>query len=322
MTVQSLQHDQSEMLRALWALDTVVQKPDFIRAPQDMRFRINCIDKLPPLPEIARRILALRDDPYCDAGKLAQVVELDPALSAQIIRWANSPLYASRKRILGVKDAIIVVLGFDQVFNQALALSAMRSLQAPTEGLLGKRFFWRQTLAGSALIQKLAQHMPAENRPALDIVHLVFLLHNTGHLLLAHLFRKEFNYLLKLAKANPNAPLLPIERFALGVDHAQLGAWLMQAWNMPDALKTIIQHHHNPYYRGEHEILVWLTCLTDRMLGQIGIGDATLTPVDDTPLYEQLGLNPAFSEACLAQVEENLAELEMAVASLVDFGSK
>ncbi|QSA98380.1 HDOD domain-containing protein [Methylococcus sp. EFPC2] len=314
------QHDQSEMLRALWALDTVAQKPDSMRAPQDMRFRIDCIDKLPPLPEIARRVLALREDPYSDAGRLAQVVELDPSLSAQIVRWANSPLYGSRKHILSVKDAIIVVLGFDQVFNQAIALCAMRALQAPREGLLGKRFFWRQTLAGSALIQKLAQHMATENRPALDIAHLVFLLHNTGHLLLAHLFRKEFNYLLKLADANPNAPLLPIERFALGVDHTQLGAWLMQSWNMPEELKTIIQHHHNPYYRGQHEKLVWMTCLTDRLLGQIGIGDAVQTSVDDTPLYDQLGLNPAISEACLAQVENNLDELDLAVANLVDEG--
>jgi HD-like signal output (HDOD) protein len=308
--------DTSEMSRALWALDTVARRPEYFQAPEDMRFRISRLEKLPPLPEIAVRILALRSDPLCDAAKLARVIELDPPLAAQLIRWANSPLYARRSRTLGIKEAI-TLLGFEVVFSQALALCAIRPLQAPTEGLLGKRFFWRHTLAGSALIQKLVRQTPAETRPDLGAAHLIFLLHNIGHLLLAHLYRREFHYLLEVAAANPGTPLLPAERFALGVDHAQLGAWLMQSWKMPAPIVTTVQHHHNPHYRGEHERLVWLTCLTDRLLGQIGIGDATNVPLEGTALHDQLGLIPVMCEASLAQVAENLDEVEQAVAQLI-----
>jgi len=308
---------QPDLLRALWTLDVLGRKPDDFSGPQVMRDRIESLNKLPPLPEIARRVLELKSDPHCDARKLAQVVELDPALAAQVIRWASSALYGHRRKLVTVKDAIALVLGFDQVLYLAFGLSSLKPLQAPAEGFLGKRFFWRQTLAGSALMQKLVLLLDADERPALATAHLVYLLHNTGHLLLAHLFRSEFAYLVGLANANPKAPLVPIERFALGVDHGQLGAWLMQAWNMPQYLQTVIHHHHNPFYRGEHEIMVWLTCLTDQLLGRIGIGDARPMPLADTPLYRHLKIEAKRAEECLQEVADAQEELDQAVACLI-----
>ena len=309
--------ESSELLRALWTLDVLGKKPgDFIE-PRAMRDRIESLSKLPPLPEIARRVLELKSDPYCDAAKLAQVVELDPALAAQVIRWANSPLYGHCRKILSVKDAIVVALGFDQVFYLAFGLCSLKPLQAPTEGILGKRFFWRQTLAGSALMQKLASLLDADERPDVATVHLVYLLHNTGHLLLAHLFRNEFDYLVRLLEANDQVPLLRMEQFALGADHGQMGAWLMQSWNIPEYLQTIVRHHHNPFYRGDHEKMVWLTCLTDHLLGQIGIGDARHLSLSDTPLYRNLQIDPQKAAECLQKIAEAQKELNQAVACLV-----
>jgi HD-like signal output (HDOD) protein len=307
----------TDLLRALWTLDALGRKPDDFNAPQAMRDRIESLNKLPPLPEIARRMLELRSDPLCDAAKLAQVVELDPALAAQVIRWASSALFGYRRKVLTVKDAIVLALGFDQVFYLAFGLCSLKPLQAPTEGLLGKRFFWRQTLAGSALMQKLVLLLDAGERPDLAAVHLVYLLHNTGHLLLAHLFRHEFDYLIRMAEANAESPLVSIERFTLGVDHGQLGAWLMQAWNMPDYLQTVIHHHHNPFYRGDHEKMVWLTCLTDRLLGRIGIGDARQLTLNDTPLYRNLKIDPEQADACLQKIVDAQEELDQAVTCLI-----
>jgi HD-like signal output (HDOD) protein len=307
----------SDLLRALWTLDVLGKKPEYFTPPQAMRDRVESLEKLPPLPEIARRFLELKSDPYCDAAKLAQIVELDPALAAQVIRWANSALFGYRRRILTVKDAIVLALGFEQVFYLAFSLCSLKPLQAPTEGLLGKRFFWRQTLAGSALMQKLVLLLDAGERPDLAAVHLVYLLHNTGHLLLAHLFRNEFDYLVRVAGANTGSPLISIERFTLGVDHGQLGAWLMQAWSMPEYLQTVIHHHHNPFYRGDHERIVWLTCLTDHLLGRIGIGDACHLSLADTPLYRNLKIDPATAEECLQRIVDAREELDRAVTCLI-----
>ena len=307
---------QFDLLHALMTLNALGKKPDEFNSPQDMRARVDALNQLPPLPEMARRILALRTDPTSDARKLAQIVEMDPPLAAQVIRWGNSALFGFSNRIVTVKDAITLVLGFDTVFNLAFTLCALNPLKSPADGPLGKRFFWRQTLAGSALMQKLAQLMPPESRPDPANVHLVYLLHNTGHFLLSHLFPGEFDYLTRIVTANPDTALLPIERLALGVDHTQLGAWLMRGWSMPGCLETVVLHHHNPYYRGEHESLVWLTCLTDRLLGQVGIGDACNNVLEDTPLFSNLQLDSTKAEDCRDKIMEAREELETAVAAL------
>lgn len=302
---------------AQWALDMVGGTPERFHAPKDMLERIVTLEKLPPLPEIAQRILALKADPLASAGQLAAIVELDPALTAQVLRWASSPIYGLRGKVVTVKDAIAVVLGFDQVFNLAFGLCTLGSLQAPVEGLLGKRFFWQETLAGSLLMHKLARLLDPARRPEASTLHLAYLLHNIGHLLLSHLFRKEFDYLVQIADANPQSSLFPMERFALGIDHGQLGAWLVQSWNLPIELQTVTLHHHNPFYQGEHETLVLLTCLTDRLLGQIGIGDACNTSIEETPLLERLGLDESKLAECLQELGEKRDQLEGTLAQLL-----
>ncbi|WP_052808022.1 HDOD domain-containing protein [Methyloterricola oryzae] len=304
------------LIDALWALDVTGKHPEDFNAPHDMRERIQGAQQLPPLPEMAQRVLALKSDPKADARKLAQIVELDPSLAGQVIRWSNSARYGFQSRILSVKDAITLALGYEQVFNLALALSAIRPFQVPVEGPLGKRFFWRQTLAGSALMQKLLYLSSLEARPDASALHLVYLLHNIGHLLLAHLFRAEFDYLRCSISANPDARLIALERYLLDVDHGQIGAWLMASWRMPELIQTVTLHHHNPYYRGEHQEMVWLTCLTDRLLGKIGIGDARNCSPTNSHLLNRLGMEPDKAEERLVEIEDALTELDEAVEAL------
>lgn len=321
MLAMSTDSGKLNLVDALWALEVTGKHPEDFNAPHDMRERIQGANQLPPLPEMARRVLALKNDPRADARKLAQIIELDPSLAGQVIRWSNSARFGFQSRILSVKDAITVALGYQPVFNLALALSAIRPFQVPVEGPLGKRFFWRQTLAGSALMQKLLYLAKLEARPDADATHLVYLLHNMGHLLLAHLFRAEFDYLRCSINANPDARLIALERYLLDVDHGQLGAWLMANWHMPEALQTVTLHHHNPYYRGEHQELVWLTCLTDRLLGQIGIGDARNCSPTNSHLLGRLGIEPDKAEARLLEIEDALTELDEAVEALCGIAS-
>jgi HD-like signal output (HDOD) protein len=303
---------------ALWTLNTVGHKGSDWASPQDMRDTILALDQLPPLPEIAHRLLSLRGDPLCDAQKLAAVISLDPNLSTQVVRWASSPFYGFRAKTVTVRDAITIVLGFDAVFNLAFGLCALSPLQVPVEGPLGKRFFWRQTLAGAGLIQKLAQLMDSAERPPLSQLNLIYLLHNTGHMLLAHLFQPQFNYLVRLLMANPDNDMLAVERYALGTDHATLGAWLMQGWQMPKSLQEVCLHHHNPCYRGPDERLVWLVCLADRQLGRLGIGDSTASDSDEASLCANLRIDPAKAEQALQQLADKMDELEQTVATLLE----
>ncbi|MGZ8240513.1 MAG: HDOD domain-containing protein [Methylobacter sp.] len=256
-----------------WTLNSITTELDSFSPPADMRAKISRIKALPPLPGIACRIMKLASDPLADASKLTELIELDPLLTAQVIRWASSSFYGYRGKITSVKEAIIQVLGFDFVLNLALGLAALASLKSPKEGPIGTKTFWVQSLASTHLMKLITEKMPPDKRPQAQQVFLAAFLHNIGFPLLGDQFPDEFGYLNVLIRANPKLTVFNLEKFAFGVDHTLLGAWLMTTWSMPKPITDIVYHHHNPYYRGENYQLNLLTFLNDCLLGQIDIGD-------------------------------------------------
>jgi len=85
--------------------------------------RIQKVYELPPMPDLGRRILDLQSDSHADARKLAAIVQLDPSLAAQVIRFASSSYYGYTGRITNIQEAIARVLGYDMVFNLSLGLA-------------------------------------------------------------------------------------------------------------------------------------------------------------------------------------------------------
>lgn len=278
----------------------------------EIRRRIEQVYELPPMPEMARRVLELRNNPDASISDLAAIVELDPSLAAQVIRYATSPFYGYRGKINSIQDAITRVLGFDLVMNMALGLATSKSFQNPPDGPLGLHAFWRHAIFSAALIQAVVKKMPQERRPEPGMAYLTGLLHNFGFLLLGHLFPPEFKLLNKLVAAHPESPVTALEKCVLGMGqaqdllemgHSQIGAWLMQSWEMPDEIVVTLHEHHNPEYQGEHAIYSHLVLMADHLLKRHEIGDAPDGEVPQLTL-ETIGMD----EETLAQILEELME--------------
>jgi HD-like signal output (HDOD) protein len=166
------------------------------------------------------------------------------------------------------------------------------------------------------LSQKIGACMPAARRPQPGFSYLCGLLHDFGVLLLGHLFLPEFRLLNKFAAANPDKTLTELEgrllgmggaRDLLAMGHARIGAWLMEAWNMPEAIAITLLEHHNPEYRGEHEVSVHLIQLSDLILSR-----ASDLPEPGSLPHVHLGILEVAPDQVLelaAQVFEQKAEL-------------
>lgn len=238
--------------------------------------RIERVYALPPMPELGERILALQSDPHASARQLADIVQLDPSLAAQVIRYANSPYYGYNGRITTIQEAIARVLGYDLVMNLALGLAAGRSFHIPDRGPLGLSRFWENAVCSAVLVQKLGAALPESMRPPPPgLCYLGGLLHDFGILLLGHLFPPEFQLLNKFAQTHPGKSVAELEQCLLGMGqardllamgHARIGAWLMEAWRMPEAICVTLLEHHNPGYAGDHDLLVHLVQLSDFLL--------------------------------------------------------
>lgn len=238
-----------------------------------LRTLIKDVNRLPPMPRIAQQIIRLAANPAASAKDLAKVVEVDPALAAQVMRYARSPLFGYQGEVESIQVAISRVLGFDMVMNLALGLATAKALRIQRTGPYGLDSYWRHAVYSAALAQAIVAELPASTRPKPGLAYLAGLLHNFGHLLMGHLAKKEFAKLNELALTRPDIPVSEIESRLFDMDHCELGAWLLNDWGLNEEVVVAAREHHNPTYNGPHAIMVQIIDLSSRMLKTHGMGD-------------------------------------------------
>ena len=288
-----------------WALYSMSSKNHQVTSPLDIRNKIISIKELPPLPSTLSRTIKLISDPDIDIEKVVEIIEQDPLLTAQVIKNARSSLYGYRGEVETTHDAIVQVLGLNYVVNLVMGLSALQPLQTPIDGKIGLRMFWIHALASVRLMTKLKKKIEYSEYINNEDILFCSLIHNIGLPLLGHQFSETCQQLESIITANPLIPINKIETFAFGVDHTQLGEWLMRAWLMPKNIVTVVRHHHNPFYRGEYFELNLLTYITDYLLGKIGIGDAENEECY-SEIWEALGLKPESGYEALDSIKQEV----------------
>ena len=277
------------------------------------------IDTLPAMPEMAHRLLRLRNDPMANARDLAAIVEQDPSLAAQIIRYARSPFFGYRGRIDSLHEAISRVLGFDMVMNMTVGIAAGRGFKIPKDGPLGLNAFWRHSVYCAALMQLLSGVLPKKIRPRPGVAYLAGLLHNFGQVLLGHLYPAHYFVLNKLVECNPDVPMGVIERRVLShpgngngtheVNHAALGAALLAHWNIPEEIVLTARHHHNESYHGESAVLPNLAYIANQLLKRHSIGDMADDDLSRAMLTA-LGLEEEMAVSLLERLIDGNDQLE------------
>jgi HD-like signal output (HDOD) protein/prolyl-tRNA editing enzyme YbaK/EbsC (Cys-tRNA(Pro) deacylase) len=277
--------------------------------PARVKRDVDEFHELPALPATAAQILQLAADPRASARQLAQIVEQDPALAAQVLRYANSSLYGYAGKINNLQTAIARVLGFEYVMNLALGFSIGKALRVPKDGPFGMDAFWQHSVCCARLVEVLSQHLPRTQRPPRGTAYLAGLLQNLGRLVLGHTFEAEFFLLNRFAEANPEMSSCELERQVLGVSHDQIGAWLMEAWGLPRELVTAVRYHHDEGYWEQHAVYPQLVLIANRALALHGIGEVDSHGIPSFAL-QMLELDQQLVLDLTTQVTDNLTIFE------------
>ena len=265
--------------------------------------------ELPPLSDTAQRIIQLRVNPNADISDLAQIVETDPSLAAQVVSWAASPYYSAPGKIKSIHDAIVRVLGFDMVLNLALGLALGRSLHIPKDGPHGSLPYWQQSVYMAATIEGLVTAIPRDHRPSFGMAYLCGLLHNFGFLILAEVFPPHFRAYCEMADANPHTTHQAIERHLIGVTREQIASALMSLWSMPEEVVIALRHQSNPGYNGEYHEYPKLIFIAQRLLYQHNIGRGPKLEIPEH-IFEELHLDPDKARTTVTNIIESEDELK------------
>ena len=265
------------------------------------------IDHLPMMPSIASNLLELQSNPDSTVDDMIRIISHDPALTAQTLRYANSALFGFNGQISNLQDAIFRVLGYETVLYMSFGAALGRAFKLPQNGRLGMNTFWKEATYRAALCQQLALRMPSHFRPPTSIAYITGLLHNIGVVLMGNLFQTEFDWLNKMLTSRPEQSLIETEQNLFGCTHSTIGRHLMEYWNMPEEIVTVVGEHHTANYSGKQATYVWLTQLAGQALSAHGLSDSDDNDVSEE-LCQQLELSKADVEDALAAVmKENTA---------------
>lgn len=275
-----------------------------------LRQRIESTTELPAMPQAAQALLRLNSNPDGNINDLIEIIETDPSIAAQIMRYAHSAFFGYRGEIHSLHQAVTAVLGYSLTIDIALGLSLGKAFKISNTGPMGLHAFWQHSIYSGALIERIIQVMPRQHRPLPGLGFLGGLLHNFGVLLIAHLFKKEATMLQQIIIANPDKSSLELERQILGTDHMEIGAWLMRSWHLQAEIQVATAEHHDELYNGVHASYAKLTLLADRLLKRHDIGDADSTEIPSA-LLTSLGITETQAEEQLQSIMGSAQSLDI-----------
>jgi diguanylate cyclase (GGDEF)-like protein len=209
-------------------------------ANDELLSRLKTCTNLPSPPGIAVRIIELGQDPNADMQTIADAVSLDPALTTKILRIANSPLYARHRKTENLRQAIML-LGLNGTLTLALSFSLVSTLRARAGTGIDYNQFWRRSLAAASCCRLLAARL---NIAPPEDLFLIGLLQDIGMLAIDKIYPEFYRELG--ASQSDHMELQQAERDALGADHAAVGAWLLDHWNLPRHLVHAVAGSHDP----------------------------------------------------------------------------
>ena len=176
--------------------------------------------------------------------EVAYAIQADPALSAMLIKLANSPASHQVRPIASVVDAI-AVLGMNTVRQMVLGLSLVDSSRNMACKNFDYQNFWSHSLLTAIAAQNLVS-LRGVGSASPEEAFILGLLAKVGSLALATAYPQEYSVLLGKAAADANIKLVDLERAEFGFDHNQLSKEMLADWRMPNAFQAAILHYEEP----------------------------------------------------------------------------
>jgi putative nucleotidyltransferase with HDIG domain len=162
-------------------------------------------------------------------------------LTVKILKVVNSAYYSLPKQITSVGHAV-VYLGFNTIKNLALSIAAIGMLPKTNEAGFDGQQYLLHSLATAAIAKQLA--LKVDDADPMDCF-IAGLLHDFGKVVLAQFMPREFRSALEVSQQQGSSLHLAL-RATLGVDHAVVGAMLVEKWRFAPHLVETIRYQYGP----------------------------------------------------------------------------
>jgi len=262
------------------------------------------------MPQALLRFLQMVDNDHASISELATLVGQNPALCARLLTVANSAAMRRDKEITNLEQCLIT-LGTRLVHTLAACL-AIQSVFARATGDAHYDYtgFWGHSLKVAEMSRTFAARM---KYPDVEEAYLAGLLHDVGQLMLLGGVGERYGALLVCS--SDETALRAIETPVLGVDHAAVGAWLVDRWELSSFMADAILFHHNSAVdiarADQLSQIVWSAHVVSGIHDIAGLAEEE-QPAELVAAESLLGLDLFSIAAVSVQCTENVAVLAAA----------
>lgn len=255
--------------------------------------------------DLLPRLLLLLDDPDADCDTMAEIIRIDPGLTANVFRIANTTRCGAARKADSLSEAILR-LGMREVYRLVIEIVTCPALQMADALSFGRIDLWRHSLATAVSAQVLSRQVKDEDP---EFVFTTALLHDIGKTLLSRAAGQEYSELLRTC-AETNASVHAAEREAFLTDHTEVAGRLLRAWKIPDRMVSAAAGHHRPANLSkENRPLAALVYAGDIMAYRIGQGNG----------FPEYAVSPDQAALALIGIQaDDLSQFEAEIVELLN----
>ncbi|GAB5444135.1 MAG: HDOD domain-containing protein [Fuerstiella sp.] len=250
--------------------------------------------ELPVLPEVAVQLLKLTSDVDCDPKDIVDLFRRDQSLTGHLLKIANSARYSSGQTVTSIQQAV-ARLGLLQVREVVVLVSC----ETRVFNVGGFEADVKQSFVRSMATAAFAQEVARARRLNVEDAFLCGLLHDVGRPVLLQLlsdYRTE------------NQVQLTDEQIRQAADEFRipLACRLVESWELPARLSTIIEHQNEPLAAGDCEQQAAILNLGSDLAATALDPDTELPAELIHPMMDVLNLYPEDMAGVLAQSDSIL----------------
>jgi signal transduction histidine kinase len=197
--------------------------------------------RLPSPPAVALRILEMASRPDCSLSDIAKLISLDAGLCAKLLKIVNSAFFNLSPKVTDIGRALSL-LGLKRVRALVLGLS-LPSMQRSTSLDARMSDHWKISVATAMAAREWAI---TRGNPDPDSEMMAALLCDLGALVLRQIYPEDYSRALDHPIEFFVHHQCKLEEEILGVNHAEVGAYLLHKWGLPEDITQAVRHHHRP----------------------------------------------------------------------------
>lgn len=207
------------------------------------------IEILSPLPQSVVRLAQVVTDPESTIQEFCQIISFDAPLTANVLKWANSA-WSQAQHAIATIDQAVIRLGSQNILKLSIGYHLMGPMNKACPAYnLSENELWRHSVRAALAVEMLEPLSTCKLPPA---AYAAALIHDIGKIILGRKLGQEaLDDMIRTTMDEQHCNYVEAEKQAIGTDHAEVGAAVAAAWNLPNVIVEAIRFHHNGHQSDE-----------------------------------------------------------------------